>query len=234
MIYDTFIIFNRLYRYFDIEKLEKYCYDFLYIYFALILILGIFYPRSNSVKKIMLFSFFIAGNVFYLSRVYPAWTLDEKCFYFSRLFGFFDTIHPYVILIFILIGTYFSKIIKIGLTDFIMIEDNLYLMDIKYFLSFFLGLFIYIPFTIYVNLISPPLTSIVGLLSTNYVLSFYLFEFVIWFQFGIYTGWALDAFIKDYRPSTKLKVILCFIISFMAVLYFLISGQVCLVNEGPK
>jgi len=234
MIYHTYKIFNQLHRCFYIEKLVDYCHYFFYIYFALLILSAIFFYKSNSIKKVTLFSFLLAGMVFYLSNFYPHSTLDEKCFYFGRLFGFFDTIHPYVLLIFILLGTYSSKIIKVGLKDYILIEDNLKLMVIKFILSFFLGVFVYIPFTIYVNLISTPLTWVIGLLTTNYILSFYLFEFMIWFPFGIYTGWTLDAFIKDYRPSTPNKIFIAFIISFWAVIFFISSGAYYLINEGTK
>lgn len=234
MIHNTYKIFNQLHRNFDLEKFSDYCNYFFYLYFTLLILSSLFFYKSSLIKKVTLFSLLIAGMVLYLSNIYPHATLDDKCFYFGRFFGFFDTIHPYVLLIFILLGTYSSKIIKAGLKDYILIEDNLYLMVIKYILSFFLGIFVYIPFTLYVNLISTPLTLVIGMLTTNYVLSFYLFEFMIWFPFGIYTGWTLDAFIKDYRPSTQNKIFIAFIISFWSVFFIITSGQFYLVNEGTK
>ncbi len=230
-------IFNLVGYLFETKKdsVEIYFKYFVLFYFMFTFFLALFCYKYNFFKKVVLYLSFIAGSVLFLGNIYPQLTFDKDNFKCGVMYGFFDSIHAYIVFLIIFTGVYISTFIKEKNQSSVFSTDlSLIKCFFNYLLSLFFGLSIYIPFTLYIILINIPINYISDVYISNKIIALYFKAIIIWLQFGIYTGWLLDVLIKKYKPSIIFKMSMCGSICIVSTINWLLYGIVYHVNEGTK
>ena len=235
MIYKTFIIYDLISEN-NVKYIDYIFYPVVYCYFAFLLILLLFFNKPLFSKKIILYSSFTIAAIMFLSFYFPLFILDDDDYICGRVYGFFNTLHPYIILLIILNGIVISHQLKINISGLFSIENNGYYIFINYLLSFLLGLLIYLPLTLVILFITPFITYITNMLCLNKLSSFYFYSYIIWLTFGTYTGLLIDSLIKIHKPTLKIKIFLSLIICLLSTMYYLVLSPYLVyhVNEGTK
>ena len=209
---------------------------FIYILAVLSVFLISFALKIPALRHKILFTLFFTGSTFFLGLIAPRLILfNEDDLICGRVYGFFDTIHPYLIVLLILYGCHYSQNYSIDFSFCNIDSGGIFFWSVDILRSFFTGVFIYIVYiALYFWLAAPAFDMAYRLLPDFAIMFYYAKCILVWPLFGAYTGVILDSLITGYKPPRVFKLLFSFVQIVISVLIFLSMGMVFHVNEGSK